>query len=69
MTGLAVHPSGLLALSTAQDDMLRMWNMTKGRSQYKTKVTPGTAAVGFSPSGGTYALLSSAQVRRRLLPR
>ena len=63
VSGLAVHPSGLLALSTARDDVLRMWNMTKGRSQYKTKIAPGTEAVEFSPSGSTYALLSSAQVR------
>lgn len=53
-----MHPTGLLALSTARDDMLRMWNMAKGRSQYKTKIPPGTEAVGFSPDGAMYTLLS-----------
>ena len=63
MSSLSVHPSGLLALSTARDDMLRMWSMAKGRSQYKTKIAPGTEAVSFSPGGGAYALLSSQQAR------
>jgi WD40 repeat protein len=63
VTSLSVHPSGLLALSTARDDMLRMWNMTKGRSQYKTKIPSGTEAVSFSPNGDIYALLSGLKVR------
>jgi hypothetical protein len=67
VSSLSVHPSGLLALSTARDDMLRMWSMAKGRSQYKTKIAPGTEAVSFSPSGGAYALLSTQQVQQ-LLP-
>ena len=62
MTGLSVHPTGLLALSTSRDDMLRMWNMAKGRSQYKTKIAPSTEAVSFSPDGSTYALLSGTKV-------
>ncbi len=62
VTTLSVHPSGLLALSTARDDMLRMWNMTKGRSQYKTKISPGTEGVSFSPNGDIYALLSGLKV-------
>ncbi|KAK9909782.1 hypothetical protein WJX75_007404 [Coccomyxa subellipsoidea] len=62
VTSLSVHPSGLLALSTARDDMLRMWNMTKGRSQYKTKIPSGTEAVSFSPNGDIYALLSGLKV-------
>lgn len=57
-----MHPSGLLALSTARDDMLRMWNMAKGRSQYKTKIPPGTEAVRFSPDAAMYALLSGTKV-------
>ena len=63
-----MHPSGLLALSTGRDDMLRMWNMAKGRSQYKTKIAPGTESVSFSPEGGAYALLSSKQVPLMALP-
>ena len=63
VTGLSVHPTGLLALSTSRDDMLRMWNMAKGRSQYKTKIPPSTEAVSFSPDGSMYALLSGTQVR------
>ncbi len=62
VTSLSVHPSGLLALSTSRDDMLRMWNMAKGRSQYKTKIPPGTESVSFSPNGDIYALLSGLKV-------
>ncbi len=62
VTGLSVHPTGLLALSTSRDDMLRMWNMAKGRSQYKTKIAPSTEAVSFSPDGSMYALLSGTKV-------
>jgi hypothetical protein len=42
--------------------MLRMWNMTKGRSQYKTKIASGTDSVSFSPVGDIYALLSGSKV-------
>ena len=49
VTSLSVHPSGLLALSTGRDDMLRMWNMAKGRSQYKTKIAPGTESRQLQP--------------------
>jgi hypothetical protein len=42
--------------------MLRMWNMSKGRSQYKTKIPLGTEAVLFSPDAAMYALLSGKKV-------
>ena len=57
-----MHPTGLLALSTSRDDMLRMWNMAKGRSQYKTKIPSSTEAVAFSPGGTMYTLLSGSKV-------
>ena len=61
--GLAVHPSGRLALSTARDGVLRMWNLVKGRCQYKTNLAACGEAVEFSPSGGAYALACGRQVR------
>lgn len=67
VTSLSVHPSGLLALSTSRDDMLRMWNMTKGRSQYKTKIPLGTDCVSFSRDGDVYVLLSGSKVLYRAL--
>ncbi len=36
--------------------------MSKGRSQYKTKISPGTEGVSFSPNGDIYALLSGLKV-------
>ena len=38
VTSLAMHPSGRLALSTGNDAMLRLWNLVKGRCQYKARL-------------------------------
>ena len=63
ITGLSVHPSGKLALSTARDGALRMWNLAKGRCQYKTRLADAALDVQFSPNGEAYALIHSAQIQ------
>ena len=40
VTGLSVHPTGLLALSTSRDDMLRMWNMAKAGLSTRPRLPP-----------------------------
>ncbi|KAK9834995.1 hypothetical protein WJX81_002961 [Elliptochloris bilobata] len=60
--GLAVHPSGRLALSTGRDSVLRMWNLVKGRCQYKTSLPACSECVEFSPGGGAYALACGRKV-------
>ena len=67
MCALAVHPSGRLALSTGRDSVLRMWNLVKGRCQYKTSLGDCAEAVDFSPSGGAYALTCGTKVQARQL--
>jgi len=63
VSGLAVHASGRLALSTGRDGVLRMWNLVKGRCQYKTGLAAAAEAVEFSPGGGVYALACGSKVR------
>lgn len=43
VVGLAVHPSGKLALSVGRDGTLRTWNLIKGRKAYITKLKRGEA--------------------------
>eukprot|EP00887_Chlorella_sp_A99_P003281 scaffold9.g3281.t1 len=57
VTGIAVHPSGKLALTVSRDGTLRMWNLVKGRCTYTTRLPAPADAVTFSPSGDRYALL------------
>ena len=68
VSGLAVHASGRLALSTGRDGVLRMWNLVKGRCQYKTGLAAAAEAVEFRPGGGAYALACGAKVRGALQP-
>ena len=48
MTGLAVHPSGKLALSVSKDKSLRTWNLIKGRKAYITNIKTGVYLYLFS---------------------
>ncbi|KAK9797441.1 hypothetical protein WJX73_004949 [Symbiochloris irregularis] len=45
VTGLAVHNSGRIALSTSQDSHMRMWNLVKGKPQHKKKLAAPASAV------------------------
>ncbi|KAK9797440.1 hypothetical protein WJX73_004949 [Symbiochloris irregularis] len=56
VTGLAVHNSGRIALSTSQDSHMRMWNLVKGKPQHKKKLAAPASAVQFLLGGESYAL-------------
>uniref|UniRef100_A0A1D2A8Y5 P21-activated protein kinase-interacting protein 1-like protein n=2 Tax=Auxenochlorella protothecoides TaxID=3075 RepID=A0A1D2A8Y5_AUXPR len=60
VTGVAVHPSGRVALSISRDGTLRIWDLVKGRSTFATKLPQAAEAITFSPSGDVYALLAGA---------
>lgn len=60
VTGVAVHPSGRVALSISRDGTLRIWDLVKGRSTFTTKLPQAAEAITFSPSGDVYALLAGA---------
>lgn len=53
---IAVHPSGCLALTTARDGTLKLWDLVKGRVTFSTKVENEADRVIFAPSGVRYAL-------------
>ena len=63
VTGLSVHSSGKLVLSTSRDGALRMWNLAKGRCQYKTRLADVALDVQFAPSGSSYALVHSSEIQ------
>ncbi|XP_046852981.1 p21-activated protein kinase-interacting protein 1-like [Xenia sp. Carnegie-2017] len=62
VTSLAVHPTGRLALSVSLDKTLRTWNLLTGRSAYVTNIKQVASIVRWSPSGETYAVVTSSQV-------
>ncbi|GFR40822.1 hypothetical protein Agub_g1445, partial [Astrephomene gubernaculifera] len=57
VNSVAVHRSGKLALSTARDGAIRMWNLTKGRCTYTAKLDAEAEVVAFSRSGEAYSLI------------
>lgn len=61
VTGLSVHCSGKLALSTSRDSTLRMWDLVKGRCSAHSKLALAAEAVAFSPTD-LYALLLDTHV-------
>lgn len=68
ITGLAVHPSGKIALSIGSDNHLVTWNLVKGRKAYETNVSGrcrngwGIGDVQWSPSGSSYAIFMATHV-------
>lgn len=56
VSSIAVHPSGCLALTTARDGTLKLWDLVKGRVTFSTKVENEADGVIFAPSGVSYAL-------------
>ncbi|KAL4436114.1 hypothetical protein ABPG77_005562 [Micractinium sp. CCAP 211/92] len=64
VTAIAVHPSGLVALTTSRDCCLRMWDLVKGRCTYTSKLEGEAEAVAFCAEDGgeRYALLCGASV-------
>ncbi len=62
VNALAVHPSGLLALSCGRDRGLRLWDLVKGRCTYKTRMAVDGDALAFSPDGASYRVVCGADV-------
>ena len=52
---VACHPSGKLALSTAADRTLRLWDLTAGRSAFITRTKGVADKVNWAPDGSCYA--------------
>ncbi|XP_055911573.1 p21-activated protein kinase-interacting protein 1-like [Eupeodes corollae] len=62
VTHISCHPSGKLALSLGSDQILRTWNLVKGRVAYKTNLKNKTSLGGspdclsWSPTGDFFTL-------------
>lgn len=41
----SVHPSGKVALSVGKDKSMKMWDLVKGKSAFKTRLVRGTSNV------------------------
>ncbi|KAL4422432.1 hypothetical protein ABPG75_008629 [Micractinium tetrahymenae] len=64
VSAIAVHPSGLVALTTSRDCCLRMWDLVKGRCTYTSRLEAEAEGVAFCAEDGgeRYALLCGARV-------
>mmetsp|Transcript_2944 Transcript_2944/g.6452 ORF Transcript_2944/g.6452 Transcript_2944/m.6452 type:complete len:445 (-) Transcript_2944:128-1462(-) len=62
VNSLTLHPSGRLALSTARDTALRMWDLVKGRCNYTANLGVEGDLVTFTPSGRAYILVCGTKV-------
>ncbi len=58
VNGLAIHPSGKLALAVGQGRSLRIWNLMTAKLAHATLLEEEPLRVAFSPSGKHYAILS-----------
>ena len=56
---IAAHPSGRIALSTAQDRTLRLWDLVKGRMSFINRLASDGMKVLWSPAADTYVTRSS----------
>lgn len=64
VSGLAIHPTGKLALSVGGDRSLCLWNLMTGRQAHQERLAQNALRVMFSPGSGTrYALMSETGVR------
>ena len=62
VNSIAVHHTGLLALTTSRDGTLRLWDLVKGRTTFKSKLEEEAEEVAFSPSGTKYLLRCATKV-------
>ena len=58
VSSIAIHETGVLALTTSRDKTLRLWDLVKGRTTFQSKLEEEAEQVAFSPSGTMYALRS-----------
>ena len=62
ITGLAVHPSGRLALSTSRDRTLRLWNLIEGRCAYINRLNGIGENLSWSPDGTKYTYIVGSSI-------
>jgi len=62
ITGLAIHPSGKVALSVSKDNTMKMWNLVEGRIAFTRRLKGSADAVHWDPSGRFYLLVMSTSV-------
>lgn len=63
ISGLAVHPTGKVALSVGEDRSLRLWNLMTGKQAYQERTTRKVLRVAFTPTTGRwYALMGETGV-------
>jgi protein MAK11 len=62
VSSIAIHETGVLALTTSRDKTLRLWDLIKGRTTFQSKLEEEAEQVAFSPSGTMYALRSGRTV-------
>lgn len=62
VTGLAIHPTGKLALSVGKDKSLRTWNLIKGRRAFITNLKTVADSVHWSPAGTHYLVVKGSNV-------
>jgi protein MAK11 len=62
VNSIAVHPSGLLALSTSKDRTMRLWALKKGVCSHTEKLGFEADKVIWSPKGEQYAVLNDTKV-------
>lgn len=64
ISGLAIHPTGKVALSVGGDRSLRLWNLMTGKQAYQERTTGEVLRVAFTPETGQwYALMMETGVR------
>ncbi|KAJ2302018.1 60s ribosome biogenesis protein mak11 [Coemansia sp. RSA 2706] len=63
VNSIAIHPSGKLALSVAQDRTIVIWNLLTGQRASRTKTPQIGEIVAWSPSGSHYIVAYATEVQ------
>lgn len=63
ITGLAVHPSGLLALSVGIDRSLCMWDLVTKKKVLTIKAKTNSSLLKWSPTGDHYIVVCDTEIR------
>jgi WD40 repeat protein len=65
---VSIHPSGKLAVSVAQDNTLKVWNLVQGRIAFTRRLKGSANLVKWlKPSGAAYMLVVGKKVEVSLL--
>ncbi len=63
VNGIAVHPTGKLALTVSKDNTMKLWNLVLGRCAFTRRLKGPADNVKWHPSGNYYLLLVSSEVQ------